>query len=38
MKHPGMYYLCYAAGGLFVAVMLVAVYHLAMVWATASNM
>lgn len=38
MKHPGMYYLCYLGGGLFLAVMLVAIYHLGLVWLAASQM
>ncbi|CAJ1226747.1 hypothetical protein LZ3411_0757 [Levilactobacillus zymae] len=38
MKHPGMYYVYYTCGWLFIAIMLVAIYHLGIVWISASHM
>jgi len=38
MKHPGMYYVYYIGGWLFMAIMLVAIYHLGLVWISASRM
>lgn len=37
MKHPGIYYLYYAAGWAFIAVMAVAIYQLIGVWLRASS-